>query len=77
MSTLTDKVALQLLETLEKKPRLSPSMLADETGLEYQKTKTTMRTLAALLLVETPSRGVYVITEAGRRHLQQIQGGSE
>jgi len=77
MSNLTDMVALKLLETLEKKPRLSPSMLADETGLEYQKIKTTLRTLAALQLVKTPSRGIYVITELGRRHLQQIQGGTQ
>ena len=72
-----DKGALQLLETLEKKPRLSPKMLVDETGLEYQKIKTTLRSLAEVQLVKTPSRGVYVITEAGRRHLQQIQGGTQ
>lgn len=73
MSTLTDMVAMKLLKTLDEKPRLSPSMLKDETGLDYQYIKTTLRTLAELGLVETPSRGVYVLTKMGRRHLQQFQ----
>jgi len=70
MSTKTDLVALELLKTLAEKSRLSPSMLANETGLNHQEIKTTLRTLAKLKLVETPARGIYVITEAGRRHLQ-------
>jgi len=74
MSTTTDLVALELLRTLAEKPRLSPSMLAEETGLNHQEIKTTLRTLAKLRLVETPARGVYVITEAGRRHLHFLQG---
>ena len=75
MSTQVDPTYNTLLGALEKTPRQSPSMLAKETGLDYQKVKTTLRALAHFLLVETPSRGVYLITDKGRRHLHSHDCG--
>jgi len=75
MSTETDLVAIELLQALVETPRQSPSMLAEETGLNHQQIKTALRTLAEVELVETPARGIYVITEAGRRRLQVLLQG--
>ena len=72
MSTKTD-MAFILLNALDKTPRQSPAMLAKKTGLGHQKVKTTLRTLVELELTETLGRGVYVLTEKGRGHLQNLQ----
>lgn len=72
MSTDTDLVAKELLEVLVAQSRLAPSELAEKTGLKHQQVKTTLRILAELLLVETPVRGIYVITEEGRIQLQLL-----
>jgi len=72
MSTEIDLVAIELLQALAETPRQAPAMLAKETGLNHQQIKTTLRTLAELQLVKTPARGIYMITEDGRRHLQLL-----
>lgn len=73
MSTENDLVAQRILEILDEKPRLPPLLISKLTGLSHQYVRTTLRTLSELNLVETPARGIYVLTEEGRRHLHKLQ----
>ena len=74
---LRSLVAREILQLLEKKPRLTAELLADALGTSKQYIHNTLRVLSDLELVETPSRGVYVITKEGVGLLQTFQTSEE
>jgi len=73
----TSLVAVEVLETIEKYPRITPAEIAEKTKNSAQYVRNTLRVLTELQLVETPVRGVYVITELGKDILNQAQEKAE
>ncbi|MDW8022787.1 MAG: winged helix-turn-helix transcriptional regulator [Nitrososphaerota archaeon] len=65
-------VAIEILKTIEQNPRITPLEMSKKLGINLQYIRNTLRTLTELKLVETPARGVYVLTELGRYILKQI-----
>ena len=65
-------VTLEILRYVQKHPRSTAQELADEIGTTKQYIHNTIRVLKELELVETPMRGVYVITEAGKTRLTEM-----
>jgi len=68
--------AIEILKALQKTPRLSPALIASETGIELQRVRNYLVMLLELKLVEKPSRGLYQITSMGNYLLgNQIECG--
>jgi len=63
--------AIQILEALQRKPRLSPVMIADETKLRPGTVRNVLVTLSELELVKMPARGIYEISELGQSFLKK------
>jgi DNA-binding IclR family transcriptional regulator len=57
--------AIEILGALQKTPRLSPILIASKTGIDIQRVRNLLVVLLELKLVETPSRGLYQITNMG------------
>jgi len=57
--------AIEILVALRETPRLSPKLVASETGIKIQHVRNLLAVLLELKLVETPSRGLYQITDRG------------
>lgn len=62
--------AIEILEVLRKTPRLSPVLIASETRIPIQRVRNLLTVLLELRLVETPSRGLYQITNLGETILK-------
>lgn len=66
-----DLTATQILRVLQRKPRLSPVMIAEETKLSANTVRTVLQTLSELTLVAIPARGIYTVTELGEQVLKE------
>lgn len=65
-------VAIEILETIAQNPRITPLEISKKLGISLQYIRNTLRILTELKLLETPVRGVYVLTELGKHIIQQI-----
>lgn len=65
-------VAVEILKIVEQNPRITPLEISKKLGISLQYIRNTLRTLTELKLLETPVRGVYVLTELGKHILKQI-----
>lgn len=73
----TSLVAVEVLQTIEKYPRITPAEIAKKTNNSVQYVRNTLRVLTELQLAETPVRGVYVITDLGKYILKEAQKEAE
>lgn len=70
-------VALEILQLLQKKPRLTAPELAEKVGTSTQHIRNTLKTMKDLHLVATPIRGVYLTTELGTHVLKKVVGSPQ
>jgi len=66
-------IAKEVLRIIKENPRITPSEMADKIDVTAQYVRNTLGTLAELNLVETPVRGVYLITELGDYVLSYLE----
>jgi len=59
-------IAIEILRVIEQNPRVTPLEISCKLKISTQYVRNTVRILTELGLVETPVRGVYVITELGK-----------
>jgi predicted transcriptional regulator len=59
-------ITIEILRVIEQNPRVTPLEISRKLKISTQYVRNTVRTLTELGLVETPVRGVYVITELGK-----------
>ena len=65
--------AIEILKTIERNPRITPLEVSKILNVSSQYVRNILTVLMELKLVETPVRGVYIITELGRNLLKEIQ----
>ena len=65
-------VAIEILRTIEQNPRITPAEISEKTGITGQYIRNTLATLLELKLLETPVRGIYVITDLGKYVLNHL-----
>jgi len=65
--------AIEILKTIEHNPRITPLEISKILNVSSQHVRNILTVLMELKLVETPARGVYIITELGRNVLKEIQ----
>lgn len=63
--------ATEILEAIQRKPRLTPIMIADELKMNAGVVRNVLVTLAELRLVQSPARGLYEITPLGQEVLKE------
>ena len=63
-------VAVEILMTILENPRITPQEISGKTEITPQYVRNTLRVLTELNLVETPVRGIYLITELGKHVLK-------
>jgi len=63
-------VAVEILMTILENPRITPQEISGKTEISPQYVRNTLRVLTELNLVETPVRGIYLITELGKHVLK-------
>jgi predicted transcriptional regulator len=63
--------ALEVLQVISGKPRITPIMIADELKMRPQAVRNILLTLSELGLVANAARGVYEISELGREILEK------
>jgi predicted transcriptional regulator len=73
MKTGKELVAIEVLETIKKNPRITPLEIAEKIKTSAQYVRNTLRVLTELSLVETPVRGVYLITDFGKEVLNRLE----
>lgn len=66
-------VAIEALRAIEQNPRITPAEISEKTGITPQYVRNTLATMVELKLVETPVRGIYIITDLGKHVLNCIQ----
>ncbi len=66
------RIAVDILKTIQKKPRLTPKLIADEINRPIQPVRNMVAIINDLELVETSARGLYQITELGKTVLNSI-----
>jgi Mn-dependent DtxR family transcriptional regulator len=71
MSTVVDLTALEILQAIKQKPRITPVMIAEELEMKQQSVRNILLTLTELGLVGTVARGLYEITELGSQILER------
>jgi predicted transcriptional regulator len=65
-------VAVEVLKTINDNPRITPLEIAEQIQTSAQYVRNTLRVLTELRLVETPVRGVYLITVFGKNVLDRL-----
>lgn len=65
-------IAKEILELLNKKPRISPIMISKELDTNVQYVRNSLLILSGLGLVKKPARGIYEISETGRSVLKKL-----
>ena len=70
-------IAKEVLRIIRENPRITPSEISDKIDVTAQYVRNTLGTLAELNLVETPVRGVYLITELGEHILSYLEKEKE
>jgi len=73
MKTEKDLVALEILNVIKENPRITPQEVSEKTEISTQYVRNTLRVLTELKLVETPVRGVYLITDLGKYVLAKVE----
>ncbi len=68
--------AREILETIQRKPRLTPTMIAEELDMIPGVVRNILSTLSELGLVNTPARGVYEISPLGSHVLEKGKAGT-
>ena len=63
--------AIDVLRTIEQNPRITPMEISEKLKMNPQQVRNILLVLAELKLVETPVRGVYLITDQGKNVLNQ------
>jgi predicted transcriptional regulator len=63
--------AVDVLRTIDQNPRITPLEISQKLKTNAQQVRNILLVLAELKLVETPVRGVYLVTELGKRVLGQ------
>ncbi len=61
--------AIDVLRTIEQNPRITPMEISERLQINAQQVRNILAVLAELKLVETPVRGVYLITDLGKHVL--------
>ena len=59
-------IAIEILRVIEQNPRITPLEISRKLKVSTQYVRNTVRILTELGLVETPVRGVYVVTDLGK-----------
>jgi len=59
-------IAIEILRVIEQNPRITPLEISRKLTISTQYVRNTVRILTELGLVETPVRGVYVVTDLGK-----------
>lgn len=65
-------VAVEILRTIEENPRITPLEISKKLGISLQYIRNTLRVLTELKLLETPVRGVYILTDIGKYVLKHV-----
>ena len=65
--------AIEILKTIEHNPRITPLEISKILNVSSQYVRNILTVLMELKLVETPARGVYIITGLGRKVLKELQ----
>jgi len=65
-------VAIEVLTTIKNNPRITPKEISEKIDTSAQYVRNTLRVLTELKLVETPVRGVYLITDFGENTLSNL-----
>jgi len=66
-------IAKEVLQIIKENPRITPSEISGKTDVTAQYVRNTLGVLTELSLVETPVRGVYLITELGKYVLSYLE----
>jgi DNA-binding IclR family transcriptional regulator len=66
--------ALEILQAIGRKPRITPVMMAEELKMKQQVVRNILLTLTELGLVTTAARGVYEISDLGQQILDSHKG---
>ena len=73
MKSGKELVAVEVLKTISDNPRITPLEIAKVIKTSAQYVRNTLRVLTELNLVETPVRGVYLITVFGKEVLNRLE----
>lgn len=65
--------ATRVLRTIDQNPRITPLEISEKLKVSAQYIRNILRVLTELRMVETPVRGVYLITDTGRYVLNHIE----
>lgn len=63
--------AINVLRAIDQNPRITPLEISEKLEMNAQQVRNILLVIAELRLVETPVRGVYLITELGKYVLSQ------
>ena len=66
--------AIEILQAIGRKPRITPVMIAEELKMNQQVVRNILLTLSELGLVTTAARGVYEISQMGQQVLDKHKG---
>jgi predicted transcriptional regulator len=61
--------AIEVLKAIEQNPRITPQEISVKIKINPQQVRNVLSVLVELKLVETPVRGVYLISEKGKHVL--------
>jgi len=64
-------VAIDILKAVEQTPRITPLEISKKLKISTQYIRNILVILVELGLVETPARGVYILTNLGKQVLEQ------
>ena len=73
MKSGKELVAVEVLKTISDNPRITPLEIAKVIKTSAQYVRNTLRVLTEINLVETPVRGVYLITVFGKEVLNRLE----
>jgi predicted transcriptional regulator len=65
--------AIDILKVIEQNPRITPTEISQLLKVSAQHVRNILTVLAELGLVQTPARGVYVITNLGKHLLKESE----
>ncbi|MGD0177751.1 MAG: hypothetical protein ABSC50_13110 [Candidatus Bathyarchaeia archaeon] len=71
MNVGIDLTALEVLQAISRKPRITPIMISDDLKMKQQSVRNILLTLSELGLVVNAARGVYEISEIGQEILEK------
>lgn len=58
--------AIDVLRTIDQNPRITPMEISERLKINPQQVRNILAVLTELKIVETPVRGVYLITDLGK-----------